>query len=211
LSEVRFVTLEGIEGSGKSLQLQFLEGEFRRRGIPYTKTLEPGGTAFGREVRNVLLQTEGAAREPISELLLYLADRYQHLKEVVEPCLKKGLWVLSDRYHDATVVYQGYARGIGLDRVNELARVLGIRAPDLTLVFDLEVRLALDRARARNTSQNNEDFARFEEETIEFHEKVRAGYLLLARQEPERVAVIDGRGSPEEVFRRVLKLLDERL
>ena len=207
LTTGKFITLEGIEGSGKSLQLSALEEEFTRMEVPYLVTLEPGGTRFGREVRNVLLQTRGAPREPLSELLLYLADRYQHLQEIVEPALQKGTHVVSDRYHDATVVYQGYARGIGFRLVEQLAELLNIRRPDLTLVLDIDPKVGLSRARARNSSENTEELGRFEAEDLAFHERVREGYRLLAGQEPERVVMVDGRGSPEEVFQRLWPLV----
>jgi len=203
LATGKFITLEGIEGSGKSLQMTTLEREFKRLEVPHLITLEPGGTRFGQELRNVLLQTGGAPREPLSELLLYLADRYQHLQEIVEPALKQGIHVLSDRYHDATVVYQGYARGIGFDLVKQLADLLDIRRPDLTLVFDLDPRIGLQRARARNSSENTETLGRFEAEDLAFHQMVREGYRILARREPERVVIVEGVGSPEEVFQRV--------
>jgi len=203
LATGKFITLEGVEGSGKSLQLGALEAEFTRLQVPHLVTLEPGGTRFGQEVRKVLLRTQGAPRKPVAELLLYLADRYQHLQEVVEPALKEGIHVLSDRYHDATVVYQGYARGIGFELVEQLANLLNIRRPDLTLVFDMDPRIGLKRARARNSSENTEKLGRFEAEDLAFHQQVREGYQILARQEPERVVIIDGRGSPDEVFQRV--------
>ncbi len=198
----RFITLEGVEGSGKSLQLTALEAAFKRLQLPHLLTFEPGGTRFGQEVRRVLLQTRGAPREPLSELMLYLADRYQHLQEVVNPALEQGIHVLSDRYHDATVVYQGYARGIGFEFVEQLARILEIRRPDLTLVFDLDPQIGLSRARARNSFENTEELGRFEAEDLAFHEKVREGYRILAQQDPERVIIVDGRGTPEEVFER---------
>lgn len=203
LATGKFITFEGIEGSGKSLQLSSVKAEFLRLKVPHLVTLEPGGTGFGQELRKVLLQTDGAPREPLSELLLYLADRYQHLQEVVEPALKKGMFVLSDRYHDATVAYQGYARGIGSEFVEKLADLLNIRRPDLTLVFDLDPRIGLERARARNSYEKTDALGRFEAEDFAFHERVREGYRILARREPERVIIIDGQGTPEEVFKRV--------
>jgi dTMP kinase len=203
LAEGKFITFEGVEGSGKTLQLGLLEAELKRLGLPHLFTLEPGGTRFGREVREVLLHTEGAPREPISELLLYLADRYQHLREVVDPALSSGIHVISDRYHDATVVYQGYAREIGLEFVQELAGVLRIRRPDLTVVLDLEPEVGLERARARNCSEQTEALGRFEAEELAFHERVRAGYRLLSEKEPERVVLLDAQGTPDEVFQKV--------
>ena len=203
LAAGKFITLEGIEGSGKSLQMAKLAKELRRLEVPHLITLEPGGTPFGQELRHVLLQTEGAPREPLAELLLYLADRFQHLREVVEPALKQGIHVISDRYHDATVVYQGYARGIGFEVVQQLAELLSIRKPDLTLVFDLDPRIGLQRARARNSSENTETLGRFEAEDLAFHQLVREGYRILAEDEPERIVVLDAAGAPEDVFQRV--------
>jgi dTMP kinase len=206
-----FITVEGIEGSGKSLQLQLISEELERRGIPCVTTLEPGGTEFGRELRAILLRTDGPKREPIAELLLYLADRYQHLREIVEPALDRGLFVLSDRYHDATVVYQGFARSIGIDRIQRLARVLGLRTPDLTIVFDIEVETGLRRARERNRLNDVQHQGRFESESLEFHRRVQQGYQLLVEREPERVVMVDASGTPDEVFGRVRRILDERL
>lgn len=206
----QFITLEGIEGSGKSLQLGRLQRYLEAADVRHLVTLEPGGTALGRELRSVLLRTEGAPREPVAELLLYLADRYQHLKEVIEPALNKGVHVLSDRYHDATLAYQGYARGIGLDWIDQLACYLGIRRPDVTMVLDVPVEIGLRRARAREVDGNSE-LGRFEAEDYEFHLKVRDGYAELARREPERVFLVNGEGPPEQVFERLLALLGERL
>ncbi len=205
-----FVTFEGIEGSGKTLQLQMLEADLRGRGVPFLLTREPGGTAFGEQVRSILLRHDGVTREPLAELLLYLADRYQHLHQVVEPALAQGLHVFSDRYHDATVVYQGLARGIGFAKVKRLAEVLELRTPDLTLVLDLPVEAGLERARRRDSKDENQQWGRFEAESRAFHDRVREGYHLLANQEPERVVLVDAAGQPREVFARILKLLAAR-
>ena len=132
-----FITLEGIEGSGKSLQIGRIEAYLKQRGILCLVTREPGGTAFGAEVRKLLLDEAGPAREPISELLLYLADRYQHLRERIEPALGRGVTVLSDRYHDATLAYQGAARRIPTATIQGLAQLLKIPEPDRTILLDL--------------------------------------------------------------------------
>ena len=165
---------------------------------------------FGKEVRQILLQQEGAQREPTAELLLYLADRYQHLKEVIEPSLTQGLHVLCDRYHDATLAYQGHARGLGFPMVDQLAKILALRIPDLTLVLDLEVKVGLKRARERNQNENSENWGRFEAEDLYFHRRVREGYRLLVQREPNRVLLVDASGTPEEVFKKLLGLLEER-
>lgn len=205
-----FVAFEGIEGSGKGVQLKLLEQEFRSRKLPFISTREPGGTLFGSDLRQILLRTDGPAREPLAELLLYLADRYQHIKQVIEPSLNQGLHVLCDRYHDATLAYQGHARGLGFSRIDELARLLDIRMPDLTLVLVVEVELGLSRARQRNTKEKNQDYGRFEAEDVKFHQKVQAGYKLLAKREAHRITLIDASGTPQQVFRRILEVLRQR-
>jgi dTMP kinase len=205
----QFITLEGIEGSGKSRQLNLLEKEWNRLGRSFIRAQQPGGTPFGEEVRRVLLQKDGAGREPGSELLLYLADRYQHLKEVIEPALNKGIHVVCDRYHDATLAYQGHARGIGFDRIDRLAEILEFRTPDLTLVLDLEVQVGLQRAIERNHREDQEKWGRFEAEDLSFHQKVREGYQLLAQRDPERVLLVDASGDPDTVFKKILSLIGQ--
>ena len=204
----RFITFEGPEGSGKTLQIKLLAGEFDRREIPYCITREPGGTEFGKEVRDILLKNGGAAREPVSELLLYLADRYQHVNEIIRPALARGEIVISDRYHDATLAYQGYARGVDLEMIGELFRKLELLVPDTTLVFDIDVEIALTRARSRNLTSDQSHMGRFEAEEIDFHRRVRDGYLDLAAGDPSRYTVINGSGTPEEVHRRIMKALE---
>lgn len=204
----RFVTFEGIEGSGKSLQLALLEPELKRRAVRFVTTREPGGTEFGLEVRKILLRRDGPRREPIPELLLYLADRCQHLKERIEPALASGCYVFCDRYHHATLAYQGHARGLGFELIDRLAEVLELPMPDLCLVLDVDVELALERARARNAG--SEIWGRFEEEDLEFHRRVREGYRLLSEREPGRVLLVDAAGSPEEIQGQILRILRDR-
>jgi len=206
----KFITLEGIEGSGKTVQLHLLEEELKKQKVGFLITQQPGGTPFGKEVRQILLQREGAQREPTAELLLYLADRYQHLKEVIEPILAQGLHVLCDRYHDATLAYQGHARGIGFAMIDQLAEILALRIPDLTLVLDVEVEIGLKRARERNQKENSESWGRFEAEDLDFHRRVRKGYQLLVQRTPDRVLLVDASGTPEEVFEKLLGLLETR-
>ncbi len=208
METAKFVTFEGIEGSGKSLQLALLETELRRRGVRFVATREPGGTEFGLEVRKILLHRDGPRREPIPELLLYLADRYQHLKERIEPALAAGCHVFCDRYHDATLAYQGHARGLGFELIDKLAEVLALPMPDLTLVLDVDVELALGRARARNAG--SEIWGRFEEEDLEFHRRVREGYRLLSERAPRRVLLVDVVGAPEEIQAEILRILIDR-
>ncbi len=204
-----FITFEGIEGSGKSLQISRAQDYLEARGIRCLVTREPGGTSFGCAVRQVLLETGGAPRAPMSELLLYLADRYQHLREVVEPALSRGITVLSDRYHDATLAYQGAARGIPIETIDRLACLLGITEPGGTVLLDLEPQLGLERARQRNASDSAAGAeGRFEAEEITFHRAVREAYLGLARRSPERIRIVPAQGTPDEVFARITPLLE---
>ncbi len=204
-----FLTLEGIEGSGKSVQIEWIEAYLKAKNIPCLVTREPGGTAFGVAVRKLLLDAGGPPREPVSELLLYLADRYQHLRERIEPALRRGVTVLSDRYHDATIAYQGAARRIPASTIENLAKLLEIPEPDRTILLDLDPETGLARARKRNQTRGSSGSeGRFEAEHITFHRDVRAAYLALAKSVPGRISVIDGSGSPLEVFGRIEPLLD---
>jgi dTMP kinase len=199
-----FITFEGIEGSGKSVQISRAEEYLVRRGVPCLRTREPGGTAFGAAVRQVLLHADGPPREPVSELLLYLADRYQHLRQVIEPALHRGITVLSDRYHDATRAYQGAARRVPAETIQSLAQLLKILEPDKTILLDLTPEIGLARARTRNQSVGSVgDEGRFEAEDISFHRDVREAYLALARSAPDRICVVDASGTPDEVFARI--------
>lgn len=206
----RFITLEGTEGCGKTRQMELLAPILRRRKVAHVLTREPGGTPFGREVRKILLRHDDVRREPVSELLLYLADRYQHVREVVLPALAQGKQVFSDRYHDATVAYQGLARGIPLAKIQALARTLELPVPDLTLILDLDVRIGLQRARQRNSSLEEEEFGRFEAEHLQFHLRVREAYHQLAAAEPKRVVLVPAQGTPDEVNARLVAVLEER-
>ena len=207
-----FITFEGIEGSGKSIQIARAQSYLRQKGIECLVTREPGGTGFGRALRKILLGADGIGREPWSELLLYLADRYQHLKEVIEPALKRELVVLSDRYQDATRAYQGAARGIPLEQIENLVQLLGIIEPDKTILLDLEPEEGLARARMRNlASSSSAAEGRFEEEDLAFHARVRNAYLELAGRFPGRIHVVPASGTPDDVFARISRLLDEWL
>jgi dTMP kinase len=204
-----FITFEGIEGSGKSMQIARAQKYLQQKGVACLLTREPGGTGFGLALRRVLLDTDGCRIEPWCELLLYLADRHQHLKEVIEPALQRGLVVLSDRYQDATRAYQGAARGIPRAEIEQLAQLLGIIEPDRTILLDLEPEEGLSRARLRNlASPAAAAEGRFEAEDLAFHERVRAAYLELASQYPQRIYVIRASGTPDEVFSHIVGLID---
>lgn len=205
-----FITFEGIEGSGKSLQIARSRDYALALGFDCIVSREPGGTSFGVDVRQVLLRSGGAPREPLSELLLYLADRYQHIKEKIEPAVASGRIVISDRYHDATRAYQGAARGIQPSTIDALADILGIREPDGTVLLDLEPEVGLERARARNSFNLTVGAeGRFEAESLEFHRAVRRAYLDLAARWPARIRVVSAIGTPDEVFGRITPILDE--
>lgn len=210
---IRFITFEGGDGSGKTTQLKALESHFTKHGKSSLSTREPGGTSLGELIRKVLLEV---GKQPITsptELFLYLADRAQHIHEVIIPALERGKIVLCDRHTDSTLAYQGYGRGIDLGLLRSLNDIAsqGIK-PDLTLLFDCPVEIGLSRT-ARRQSQTaigqNED--RFEREKVEFHERVRMGFLELARAEPHRFRIIDAARSAEEVSEAVLSIIDREI
>ena len=207
-----FITFEGIDGCGKSTQLRMLASELRLRGHEVVSTREPGGTPLGLGIRQLLLESEEQV-DPLAELLLYAADRAQHVRSHVRPALDSGHIVLSDRYADATVAYQGAGRGFPDELVSELVVLAtGGLMPDLTLIFDLPVDES-QRRQARRTS-NGHKADRLDAEDAAFHTRVRDAYLRIAAAEPERVRVIDAAGSVQEtqghVMRLVLPFLESR-
>ena len=208
-----FITLEGIEGSGKTTALSGLVAFLEKRGHGCTVTREPGGTPFGRRLRGILLDPDNNDLDPRAELLLYCADRVQHVHTVVQPALAAGRIVVCDRYLDATLAYQGGARGLGMDLIRDLhRRVLPPLAPDVTFLFDLAPRIGLARARAALADgRRRRRESRFEDEALTFHEAVRRNYLELARAEPERFVVIDAAASPEAVLREMTAAMVRRL
>ena len=204
-----FITFEGVEGSGKTTQIQRLKKYLTQKRIPCKVTREPGGSSIGEKIRKVLLNPDHREMLPMSELLLYEAARAQHVKGVIEPFLKKGGVVLCDRFSDATVAYQGYGRGIDLkwiERLNHLSSQ-GIR-PNVTFLLDCPSDLGLKRALQRNRALKQEKEGRFEREEIQFHRRVRKGYLEIAKGEPRRVKVIDTREGEKKVFEKIRKFVD---
>lgn len=207
-----FITFEGIEGSGKSTQIALLRDHLVRVGRTVVLTREPGGTPIGDQIRKVLLDPANKAMDPSAELLLYAASRSQHLHEVIIPALKKGAMVLCDRFSDATLAYQGYGRGLSIAMIRDLDRIVtaGLR-PRLTVLLDIDAKTGVGRARGRNASQNLHAEARFENEAVEFHSRVRDGYLALARAEPARFRLVAAGGTPEAIHGEVKKVVDELL
>lgn len=188
-----FITFEGIEGCGKTTQIKRLAGRLRELAIPITLTREPGGTRLGQDIRKILLDPQTQDLSPLAELMLYAADRAQHLEEVIKPALKKKSWVLCDRFSDATTAYQGYARGQDMKLIQILNEKtsLGV-SPDITILLDCPVEVGLKRALDRNRILYQKGHDRFEMEAETFHEAVRDGYLSIARQNPDRFIVVDG-------------------
>ena len=188
-----FITLEGIEGSGKTSQINHITDYLTNKGHPCKITREPGGTAIGEQIRSILLNAKNSAMDPVAELLLYMADRAQHINSVVKPALAAGSTVICDRYFDATVVYQGYARGLDIDLIYKLHQtVFKDLTPDITILLDLPPEIGLKRAwDAIHSGGRVSTETRFEEEKMAFHQKVREGYLDLAEKEPDRFCVID--------------------
>jgi dTMP kinase len=205
----RFLTIEGIEGVGKSTQLARLSQELTDRGIGHVVTREPGGTPLAERIRDLVLDNSGGeSMPPTAELLLMFAARAVHVANHVEPHLLAGRWVLCDRFIDATYAYQGGGRGLSAAHIGQLEiMVLGLRRPDLTVLLDAPVEQALQRARQRNAGAAAD---RFESERSEFFERVRAVYRARAAAEPARIAVLDASQSVERVAARILELLESR-
>ncbi|MFH1102607.1 MAG: dTMP kinase [Pseudomonadota bacterium] len=208
-----FITFEGVEGSGKTSQIGSVAGYLKKRGLPFRLTREPGGTVIGKSIRAILLNPEHRALDPVAELLMYAADRVQHVKEVIAPALADGMIVLCDRYFDATLAYQGYARGIDMDVIISIHQmVLDGLMPDLTFLFDLPVEIGLSRAwgQVKNGARTGGE-TRFEKEKLDFHRKVRSGYLELAKKEPKRIRIINAERNEEEVLSSILAILSDVL
>jgi len=201
-----FITFEGIEGCGKTTQIERLSKTLIRYRIPHVVTLEPGGTEVGRHIRRILLDAGNKGLAPLAELMLYEADRAQHIEEIVRPALELGKWVLCDRFFDATVAYQGGARGQDgqlIDSLND--KVTGGIKPDRTFLLDCPVETGLARAIARNRTALDKGQDRFEREKTAFHRAVRKAYLELARRDRERFIVIDAGSSIDEMEEEILR------
>ena len=200
-----FITFEGIDGCGKSTQRELLAQQVKHRGFEVVVTREPGGTDIGEGIRQLLVSDASVHIAPATELLLYVAGRAQHVAELIRPSLEAGRIVLSDRYTDSTVAFQGYGRGLDLEMIEQLNRfaTAGL-VPDLTIVFDLDPALARARLGSRPVGGL---LGAFDEQHTDFHERMRAGYLKIAQNEPSRVRVVDASGAVEETHSNVMALV----
>jgi dTMP kinase len=214
----RFISFEGIEGCGKTTQIKLAGSFLRQNHIPFVMTEEPGGTPMGRRIRKILLNKspdEEICAE--AEILLFSAARVQHVREVILPALEAGKVVLCDRFFDATIAYQGFGRGTDLRFIKKIIEysTSGLK-PEMTILFDLPVKVGLERAMDRisllkETSSDTMPEDRFEREDIEFHQRVKEGYLNLAQAEPERFRIVDGTAGIQTIHRQVGDLISHLL
>ena len=210
----KFITIEGLDGCGKSTQLAKLADFLRAQGMDVVITREPGGTPIGDRIRALLLDSATSGLSPMTEMALMFAARAQHLEELILPALAQGKIVLCDRFTDSTEAYQGGGRELGSGPVLELHRALcGDIRPDLTLLMDTDASLSVVRARRRNRDRSSDEpnENRFEQESRAFFERVRAAYLAIARREPGRVILIDARGTPDATHQAIVRALEPRL
>lgn len=207
-----FITFEGIEGCGKTTQVKRFAKRLKGLGISLITTLEPGGTRIGKDIRKILLDSRNRNLSPLTELFLYAADRAQHVEELIKPALDEGKWVICDRFFDATVAYQGIARGQDMELIgilNEEA-TQGIQ-PDITFLLDCPVHMGLNRALERNETQSQKGQDRFEREALDFHRAVREGYLELARKNQDRFVIIDTTLPKDEVEEKIFQHMEPYL
>jgi dTMP kinase len=198
-----FVTFEGVEGSGKSTQIRLLEDGLKKAGYTVTVTREPGGTTPGEALRKIALDPDTGKLDPLTELFIFSAARRELISRVIVPALSAGHAVLLDRFADSTTAYQGYARGLNLEMMEYLSRHVTQGAwPDRTIVLDVDVHQGLKRSIARMADEGSGAEARFEEESLDFHRRVRDGYLQIAKKDPQRVQIINP-GTVDEVQRAV--------
>lgn len=203
----KFISFEGGEGAGKSTQAKLLRGRLESRGHSVVLTREPGGSPGAEEIRKLLVEGEPERWTALAETLLFLAARADHVDRTIEPALAAGDWVISDRFADSTIVYQGIARGVGIQTVRRLQQAaLGDFAPDLTLVLDVDPRDGLRRARKRGEAES-----RFERFDVDFHARLRAGFLEIAAQEPQRCATVGGTADVGTIASDVWRIVTERL
>lgn len=203
-----FITFEGIDGTGKTTQFRLLADYLRRQCYPIRETREPGGTKLGERIRDILLASSTGGSAPLAELSLVYAARAQHLQEVVRPALARGEIVLSDRFNDASLAYQGSGRKLGFRTVMAFDKIIcGKTQPDLTILLDMDPRRSLERALGREAASNSRQ-GRFESQGLEFHARVRAGYLAVARSHPRRVKVVSAGQAVGVIHTEICGIID---
>jgi len=200
--KAKFITLEGIEGSGKTSSIKSITDLLDKRNISYIVTREPGGSSIGKELRAILLHPDTEI-SPEVELMLMLSDRKDHVEKIILPNLEKGNWVVSDRFMDSSIAYQGGGRQLGKKLIISVAEYLNLPQPDLTLLFDLPVEISLSRVKARG------DLDRFEKEEIEFHKRIRNTYLDLATNNSNRIKIIDSSQKIESMLNNVKQAIEK--
>jgi len=198
----RFISLEGIEGTGKSTQAKLLSDYLKEKGFEVVLTEEPGGTQIGLRIRELLLSVEHKGMTAVTELLLYNASRSQHIREIIVPAISSGAIVITDRFTDSTIAYQGFGRGIDLRLINSIDLIATERLrPDITILLDLDAEVGLKRNKGINKTD------RLELEDLEFHQRVRNGYHNLAEKEPERIKLIDASAGIQEIHSRISSII----
>ncbi len=212
----KFITFEGLDGSGKSTQVEKLARSLRAHGLSVTITREPGGTAAGEKIRDVLLHSATSGLSPLAEMALMFASRAQHIHEIILPALADGRIVLCDRFTDSTEAYQGGGRKLGTKAVLQMHEILcGNLQPDLTVLLDNEAAFSVERARRRNrrhkSGRSEKDENRFEQESRAFFGRVRHAYLAIAAREPQRVHIVNARGTPSETHAVIMELVRKKL
>lgn len=201
-----FITFEGVEGSGKSTQAEFLKVFLLKQGREVALTREPGWGALGRLIRKMLLEEKDLDLDPLAELYLFCADRTQHVRDFIKPMLREGYIVICDRFTDSTIAYQGYGRGLDLELVEKVSKTAALSLkPDLTILLNLPVRVGLSRLEKRSGK------TKMDEEPVEFHERVRNGYIFIAQKEPMRVKVVNAARDIDEVQEEIRTVVLERL
>ena len=206
MAQGRFITFEGGEGAGKSTQIKLLAETLKGRGLAVLTTREPGGAPAAEEIRRLVVEGEAGRWDPLTEALLFTAARREHVLRTIRPALVQGTWVLCDRFADSTIAYQGYAQGVALDKLAMLYEVaVGDFEPDLTLVLDMPVEEGLKRARARGGAED-----RYERMGLDFHERMRRGFLEIAQSNPGRCLIIPAEGSVASVQRAILAAFDQQ-
>ena len=202
MTKSKFISLEGIEGAGKSTNIHTINKILDKHSISYVNTREPGGSSIGPQLRNLLLSNKTSISIEV-ELLLMLADRKDHVENLITPSLNKGKWVITDRFMDSTIAYQGGGRGLQIEKIQSIANILDFPEPSITLLFDLPVEMALQRINVRGLLD------RFESESLDFHKRIREEYLNLASRYPNRIKIIDSSVTQENVSKQIEQVIEE--